>query len=528
MAKPTDGQDGGAKHRPLPSVDMALLPHELRALRLRQLLIAVIALLLVSLVVVFSLTRQQLATSAGGTSKPSASWSANSGPGVAPGASAAGPLASAPAPTLEPRLQRDEPAQAEGTNTPAPDLEAIAAAPPSASIAAIAGTDTLSRVVRPFGQARGFRDALIKAGADGTEADALIGALDKLVDFRHGQPEHEFVFERDRVNTLLGFEYRAGITDRFRAERQPNGEFAGSRIEIAIERRRVAKGGYVSDSLGSALEALGLKNSLAGVFVEAFEGKIDFKKDVRAGDSFRVILEEEYVDGQLLGYGKVQAIQYTGARAGDGFAFWFEPDGDVGDFYDANGRALHGGWLRTPLRYDHISSGYNLRRRHPILKRIVPHHGIDYAAPSGTAVWAAADGVITFAGPRGANGNLVSIKHGNGYESYYAHLLRTARGLTRGVRVKQRQAIGAVGSTGRSTGPHLHFALKRGGRFVDPAGQLNGPGRPLPEAHQPKFKRHASELKRDLAAITLAAAPAPVAAPEQLPSEDFTEESIDL
>jgi len=523
MAKPPDGQDGGIKHRPLPSVDMALLPHELRALRLRQLLIAVLALLLVSLIVLFTLTRQQIVASRA-ASKPSGAWSESAGPrGIAPETSTAQSAAGTPAPALD---RQPRPDDREGAS--APDLEAIAALDVAPAPATGTGSAALSRTLRPFGQARGFRDALVRAGADGTEADALIAAFDDLVDFRHGQPEHEFVFERDSKNVLRGFEYRAGITERFRAERQPEGGFAGSRVEIAVERRQIAKGGYVSDSLGSALDALGLKNSLAGVFVEAFEGKIDFKKDVRAGDSFRVILEEEYVDGQLLGYGKVQAVQYTGARAGDGFAFWFEPDGDTGDFYDASGRALHGGWLRTPLRYDHVSSPYNLRRRHPILKRIVPHHGIDYAAPPGTTVWAAADGVITFAGPRGANGNLVSIKHGNGYETYYAHLLRTARGLTRGARVKQRQAIGAVGSTGRSTGPHLHFALKRGGRFVDPAGQLNGPGKPLPEAHQPKFKRHAAQLKRDLLAIPLAPAPAPAAEPEPSPSEDFTEESIDL
>ena len=105
-------------------------------------------------------------------------------------------------------------------------------------------------MVRPFGQARGFRDALVKAGATGAEADALITALDKIVDFRHGQPEHELVFERDADGALHGFEYRAGITERFRAERNPTAKFTGSRVKVDVERRRIAKGGYVSDSLG--------------------------------------------------------------------------------------------------------------------------------------------------------------------------------------------------------------------------------------------------------------------------------------
>jgi murein DD-endopeptidase MepM/ murein hydrolase activator NlpD len=223
----------------------------------------------------------------------------------------------------------------------------------------------------------------------------------------------------------------------------------------------------------------------------------------------------------------VHALEYKGARSGELRAYWFEPEPGDGDFFDESGRAMHGGWLRTPLRYDYISSRFNLRRKHPILKRVMPHEGIDYAAAPGTTVWAAAEGVVTFVGRRGANGNLVAIQHSGGYETFYAHLLRVAHGLAHGTHVKQRQAIGAVGSTGRSTGPHLHFALKRQGHMIDPATQLNGPGKPLPEAVLPKFKRAAAQLKHDLGAIPLAAAPAPVGGDAE-PSEDFHEDAVDL
>jgi len=501
---------------------MALLPHELRALRLRQALMAVVGVLvLATVVLVLSLTRQQLAALARVSSGGEAGSAAEAG------RSATVATAPATAPATQPVV-----AAAPGeTQEPEPEASvelAMAASTRPPPLTADGQAIPLERVVKPFGQARGFRDALTRAGASGADADALIAALDEQVDFRHGQPDHELIFERDSAKTLQRFEYRASVTERYRAERHPDGKFVGERVKVDIERRKIAKGGYISDSLGNALEALALKNSLAGVFVEAFEGKIDFKRDARQGDSFRVVVEEEYVEGKLLGLGRIQAIQYSGARSGDAFAFWHEEsDGSRGDFYDENGRALHGGWLRTPLRYDHVSSGYNLRRRHPILKRIVPHHGIDYAAPPGTMVWAAGDGVVTFAGPRGANGNLVAIKHPNGYETYYAHLLRTARGVARGARVEQRQPIGAVGSTGRSTGPHLHFALKRNGRFIDPIGQLNGPGKLLPEAQLPKFKRQVVQLKRDLADIALAAAPAP-AAETPSPAEDLAEAPIDL
>jgi len=357
--------------------------------------------------------------------------------------------------------------------------------------------------------------------------DAITEALGKLVNFRRCKPEDELTFERDGNNQLIGFEYRASMTERYRADRAMNGRFTGSKVEVAIEYRRVARGGYVSDSLGRAVEGLGLGSSLASAFVEAFEGKIDFKKHTRAGDTFRLVVDEQIVEGKSLGYGPVLAVEYKGERCGHEMAFWFSPEGQQGgDFYDESGRALHGGWLRTPLRYDHISSPFDPKRRHPILKKIMPHHGVDYAAAPGTTVWAAADGVVSFAGARGANGNLVSIKHPGGYETHYAHLLRIARGMKPGVAVKQRQPIGAVGSTGRSTGPHLHFALKRSGKFIDPVKQLNGPGKPLAAAHVPEFKRQMTRLKRDLSATALAAAPAPDGDGKH--TEEFHEDSLDL
>jgi murein DD-endopeptidase MepM/ murein hydrolase activator NlpD len=157
----------------------------------------------------------------------------------------------------------------------------------------------------------------------------------------------------------------------------------------------------------------------------------------------------------------------------------------------------------------------------------MPHEGIDYAAAPGTTVWAAADGTVTFAGFRGPNGNLVALQHSGGFETFYAHLLHIGSGIKPGVHVHQRQPIGQVGTTGRSTGPHLHFALKRHGNFVDPITQLNGPGKLLSEALMPKFKRIVVQLKRELAAIPLAPAPAP-SGETQEPSDDFHEDPIDL
>ena len=542
MAKGQDGEDGFRRHRPLPSVDMALLPHEVRAARVRFATLVVLGVAVVVAVVGLSVARPWIgellhrtdgASTDDGWPAPKHASGENTGAAGEACERNCGPAAGAAARGRQAFEDPEAPAESEAQ--PAAPSTAAKAEPPLGERAPyVAGAAPpgagAHRVVQPFGQARGFRDAVVRAGASGVDADALIAALDKLVDFRRAQPDDELVLERDASGRLTGFEYHASVTERFRADRDPDGAgFSAARVKVEVEHRRIAKGGFISDSLGKALEAQGVRGNIAGAFVEAFEGRIDFKKHSRQGDSFKLILEEDYVDGQPLGYGRLHALSYKGERAGDAFAIWYETGPNGGDFFDENGRAMHGGWLRTPLRYDHISSPYNLRRRHPILKRIVPHEGIDYAAAPGTPVWAAAEGTVTFVGPRGANGNLIALQHNGGYETFYAHLLRVAAGLKRGKHVKQRQTIGAVGSTGRSTGPHLHFALKRRGRFVDPATQLNGPGRPLAESQMPKFKRAVNQLKREMAAIALAAAPAPAQADDATEhSDDFHEDPIDL
>src|SRR5690606_18246450 len=150
---------------------------------------------------------------------------------------------------------------------------------------------------------------------------------------------------------------------------------------------------------------------------------------------------------------------------------------------------------------------------HPILRRRRPHNGVDYAAGTGTPVWAAAAGVITFAGVKGANGNLVGIAHDNGYSTYYAHLHRITPGIRRGVTVSARQSIGQVGTTGRSTGPHLHFGVKRGSQFVDPLDIINGPGRMLPNAQRNAFRRVQRARLAELRAISVTQPTAAVLTP---------------
>ncbi len=374
------------------------------------------------------------------------------------------------------------------------------------------------RFTATFGQARGFRPALLAAGLSNEESAAIEGASEGVLDFRRCRPDHALIYDRDSEGRLVRFEYHDQPTS-FAVFRRGEGDaIVGERVEREVTRTRLSRGGTVRSSLGDAVDSAGLGRTIVGLFVEVFDGKVNFSTQARAGDQFRVILDEERLEGEFLQWGQVHAVEYVGQRAGTLRAFHFEHEGR-GEWYDEDGRQIRGSWLRVPCRYDRMSSPYNPRRMHPILRRIVPHNGVDFAASTGTPVWAAADGVITWAGPKGPNGNLVSIRHASGYESHYAHLHRIQRGIRVGAEVQQRDPIGTVGTTGRSTGPHLHFGLKRHSRFVDPMAVLNGPGLLLPAGALGRYRRQMRELRSELAEIELEG-PAPVLEEEPEPESE--------
>jgi murein DD-endopeptidase MepM/ murein hydrolase activator NlpD len=170
-------------------------------------------------------------------------------------------------------------------------------------------------------------------------------------------------------------------------------------------------------------------------------------------------------------------------------AFWVEDDGRGGDYYDADGEPLRKTFLKSPLNYRRISSGFTNRRRHPITRRVVPHHGVDFVAAPGTPVVAAADGRVISAGWDGALGKAVRLRHGNGYKTIYGHLRGFARGVRRGAQVEQNQVIGYVGATGRATGPHLHYTMLYNDRAINPMTFDNPPVAPLDESYRPGLDR---------------------------------------
>jgi murein DD-endopeptidase MepM/ murein hydrolase activator NlpD len=257
------------------------------------------------------------------------------------------------------------------------------------------------------------------------------------------------------------------------------------------------------------VKALGESPQLASDFADIFAWDIDFTRSVRPGDGFRILYERLYfVDENghesYLRPGRILAANYDGA-AGSHSAVYFENQPGQGGYYHPDGSSVQRQFLQAPLRYARISSRYSAARHHPILRITRPHQGIDYAAPSGTPIWSVADGRVIYKGYAGGFGNLVKIRHSRGYVSYYGHLSRFGAGLKVGQRVRQKQVIGYVGSTGLSTGPHVCFRIAQDGRYFDPAKLHTPAGDPVLAQRRPEFLASRDELLARLDTGTLVA-----------------------
>jgi murein DD-endopeptidase MepM/ murein hydrolase activator NlpD len=192
---------------------------------------------------------------------------------------------------------------------------------------------------------------------------------------------------------------------------------------------------------------------------------VDFYQDLRVGDSLRLVVERFEADGRFLRHGEVLAVEYEGKVTGRKRLFRYtDPAGDTG-YYDDAGTSARRGFLKAPVPFVHLTSRFG-GRRHPLLGYVRAHQGVDYGAPEGTPVWAVGDGVVTSAGWSGGCGLAVQIRHRNGFDTMYCHLSKVQ--VAAGSRVGQKQVVGRVGTTGLSTGPHLHYAVRRGGSYINP------------------------------------------------------------
>ncbi len=268
-----------------------------------------------------------------------------------------------------------------------------------------------------------------------------------------------------------------------------------------VERKQMEVSGVINSSLYETLDENGISTALAVRMADIFAWSIDFYR-IQKGDKFKVVYDEDFVRGESVGIGEVKAILFnSGGR--DFYAFNYKKDKDpVGDYYDENGNSMKQMFLKAPVKFSRISSHYSLKRFHPVTKQWKAHLGTDYAAPTGTPIMSTADGTIIEAQFKKYNGNYVKIRHNGEYKTQYLHMSKIAKGIHPGVKVKQGDIIGYVGSTGLATGPHVCYRFWLDNKQVDPLKQRLSFTEPLPAKYKADYLRSIQGMKATLDAIT--------------------------
>lgn len=342
---------------------------------------------------------------------------------------------------------------------------------------------------------------LERAGVDAPQAMVLYRAVRRVYDLRRidvGQTYHVYM---DADGHIQQFTYEIDHRQRLVVKRKGQ-DFSGELSVIPYARNERLVVGELSESIYATLKAQGESTRLIRDFADIFAWSVDFATDLRQGDAFRLLIEEHVRKDQPAAYHRILAAELVNQNR-KLQSIYYKHD-NVGAYYRPDGSSMQGMFLRSPLRYTRISSRFSKRRFHPILKRYRPHLGIDYAAPRGTPVRSVADGIVDWVGRKGANGNMIVIRHHNAFKSYYLHLSRYAPGLRRKKRVTQGQIIGYVGSTGMSTGPHLDFRLAKNGTYINPLKNRRIEGPAMPKSAMADFRKHAKSMLDKLHQVQLA------------------------
>jgi murein DD-endopeptidase MepM/ murein hydrolase activator NlpD len=337
--------------------------------------------------------------------------------------------------------------------------------------------------------------SLKQLGVPELQIAQLTQALGKVFDAKNrSRPRDSYALTADQSGQLREFRYvsHAQPEKPILVERNADG-LHGRRLNLPLERRTEVLELVIVDNLSNAMNQVGESDVLTDLLADKIFGAvIDFQKDPREGDRLGVVFEKLYQDHRFVRYGDVRLARYEGEQVSK-TAVSFDGGGGAARFYDVDGNALRRPFLLKPLSFRRISSRFNRRRFHPILKKTIAHLGTDYAARRGTTVWATARGRVVHAGWKGSYGKMVEIEHANGYRTRFAHLSRVK--VRRGQAVGQYDTIGLVGATGRATGPHLHYELIKNGRHIDPNSVNRGiKGTPLADDHHGAFVDHRDRL----------------------------------
>ena len=315
--------------------------------------------------------------------------------------------------------------------------------------------------------------------------DQICRACEGIFDVRTVRAGNRYTafLEGDSVRKLTHLVYEKSLTDYvvFTLE---GDSIVVSEGQKEIRKERLIADAVISSSLWNCVVDSGLPPALAVELEEIYAWSVDFF-GIQKGDGFRVIFDQQYVDTLRIGPGRIWGAIFHHAGK-DYYAIPFKQNGKI-TYWDENGNSLRKNLLKAPLKYTRISSRFTHSRLHPIYRVYRPHTGVDYAAPSGTPVYAVADGVITFKGWSGGGGNTIKIKHARNLTTGYMHLRGYAKGISVGSHVSQGQVIGYVGSTGASTGPHLDFRLWRGNTPIDPLKAPSEPAEPISAENRAAF-----------------------------------------
>ena len=283
-----------------------------------------------------------------------------------------------------------------------------------------------------------------------------------------------------------------GLDATLVVERTLNG-FVASEKKLQLATQINIKSGEIASSLFGATDAAGIPDAIATQLAEIFSGDIDFYRDLRKGDKFSIVYETLSHNGQPVRSGRILAAEFVNNNRSHQ-AYWFQADAGKGGYYAADGRSLRKAFLRSPLEFSRVTSGFSNARLHPVLQITRAHKGIDYGAPIGTRVRAVADATVEFAGRQGGYGNLVILKHQGTYSTAYGHLNGFAPGVRKGTRVSQGDTIGFVGRTGLASGPHLHYEFRINARQVNPMMAVLPAALPLNASQISRFKKSIEPL----------------------------------
>jgi len=352
--------------------------------------------------------------------------------------------------------------------------------------------DSLYRIFSRTGLPQTDLQHLLASGSDGKKLERL-------------RPGQSIAFRREPDGRISRFHHEVDKLTTVEFTRAGD-DFTSRVVTRDYDRHIAVKNGVIKSSLFAAAD--GVPDQVVYQLVSILDWDIDFARDIRRGDSFSLLYEELRIDGRKVRNGDVLALEFRSQRAGEPIrAFRYTDSNGATDYFTPDGRSLRRAFMRNPLRFKRISSRFSKSRLHPVLRVKRPHRGVDYAAPRGTAVRATGSGRVSFVGRKGGYGKTIVLTHGNGYTTLYAHLSRYAKGVRKGEQIQQKQIIGYVGSTGVSTGPHLHYEFRINGVHRDPLTVALPRAAPLEKRELKKFRRTIGPLVAridDLGATQLA------------------------